>query len=124
MENIKRDFLESTNTCLSINCKNKATMQCPFCIKLKISSYFCGQNCFKQNWKSHKIIHNSSKNSSHSHLPELFKNFEFTGKLLPFYPLSEKRFVPDYIVKPDYADNGMPLSEIKENKTRQEVFVY
>lgn len=45
-------------TCENPDCRKKATLQCPTCLKIGIQgSYFCGQDCFKDNWKAHKIIH-------------------------------------------------------------------
>lgn len=50
--------MASTKFCESMGCKNVANLQCPTCIKLGIQgSFFCSQECFKSNWKSHKIIH-------------------------------------------------------------------
>jgi methionyl aminopeptidase len=40
-----------------------------------------------------------------------FPTFPFTGTLRPVYPLSETRQIPDRIVKPDYAKDGIPRSE-------------
>lgn len=48
----------SEHTCETPDCGKKATLQCPTCLKIGIQgSYFCGQECFKGYWKSHKIIH-------------------------------------------------------------------
>lgn len=45
-------------TCTTPECGNKATLQCPTCLKIGIQgSFFCGQDCFKGYWKTHKIIH-------------------------------------------------------------------
>jgi methionyl aminopeptidase len=38
------------------------------------------------------------------------RDYKFTGTMRPVYPLSEKRAIPDHIVKPDYADHRMLLS--------------
>lgn len=44
--------------CETPDCGKKATLQCPTCLKIGIQgSFFCGQECFKGYWKSHKIIH-------------------------------------------------------------------
>lgn len=46
------------HTCETPECGKKATLQCPTCLKMGIQgSFFCGQECFKGYWKSHKIIH-------------------------------------------------------------------
>lgn len=50
--------MASAKICESSGCENEANLQCPTCVKLGIQgSYFCSQQCFKTNWKSHKIIH-------------------------------------------------------------------
>lgn len=50
--------MASLKFCETSGCKNEAKLQCPTCIKLGIQgSFFCSQDCFKSNWKSHKIIH-------------------------------------------------------------------
>ncbi|CAE6420649.1 unnamed protein product [Rhizoctonia solani] len=42
-----------------------------------------------------------------------FPNFNFTGPLRPVYPLSPRRIVPPDIPRPDYAEDGIPRSEVK-----------
>lgn len=42
-----------------------------------------------------------------------FPKFPFTGSLRPVYPLSPKRPVPESIPHPDYAKDGIPMSERK-----------
>lgn len=50
--------MATLGNCESLGCKNSAKLQCPTCIKLGIQgSFFCSQECFKNNWKTHKIIH-------------------------------------------------------------------
>jgi len=77
-------------------------------------SFFCGQDCFKADWKTHKLIHELAKNggslsSDGSYNP--FPNYSFTGTVRPLYPLSKTRAVPEHIPRPDYAESGIPLSE-------------
>ena len=45
--------------CMSPKCdKTAPTLQCPTCIKLGIQgSFFCSQDCFKENWSEHKAVH-------------------------------------------------------------------
>jgi hypothetical protein len=41
----------SHSVCLSPQCNQPATLQCPTCLKLEIDgSFFCSQDCFKKNW--------------------------------------------------------------------------
>lgn len=104
-------------TCESPNCGNQAKLQCPTCIKLGIQgSFFCSQDCFKANWKTHKIIHaiaqgtnGDSKDDGYNPWP----HFSYTGKLRPF-PLSSKREVPKTIERPDYADHPRGFSKCEQ----------
>lgn len=49
-------------TCETPNCGKPASLQCPTCIKIGIKgSVFCNQECFKGNWKTHKIIHSLAR---------------------------------------------------------------
>lgn len=44
--------------CETPDCGAASTLQCPTCLKLGIQgSYFCSQDCFKGNWKQHKVLH-------------------------------------------------------------------
>ncbi|KLO18572.1 methionine aminopeptidase [Schizopora paradoxa] len=109
----------ATTPCQSEKCLNSnppSRLECPTCAKLGIKgSFFCTQECFKAGWKSHKIIHNfvnlSISKNEEQYNP--FPSFQYTGSLRPAYPLSPKRFVPDHIRRPDYADDGrgFPKSE-------------
>jgi len=58
----------------------------------------------------------STGNSISSYNP--YPGYRYTGKLRPF-PLSEKRFVPSTIGRPDYADdpNGYPASEASAKRS-------
>ncbi|CAG9769464.1 unnamed protein product [Ceutorhynchus assimilis] len=103
--------------CETAGCEKGAKLQCPTCIKLGIpGSFFCSQECFKSNWKSHKVIHalvrleGEGNEKSNEYCPWPYYNF--TGKLKPF-PQTPKRTVPAGIGRPDYADHpqGFPLSE-------------
>ncbi|XP_952755.1 methionine aminopeptidase 1, putative [Theileria annulata] len=42
-----------------------------------------------------------------------FRNFKFTGDLRP-WPITDIKRVPKHIPKPDYADDGVPYSEIDQ----------
>ncbi|KAI0082694.1 methionine aminopeptidase [Panus rudis PR-1116 ss-1] len=110
--------------CQSANCLNgrpPSKLECPTCNKLGIKgSYFCGQECFKAGSKTHKIIHDLAQprqtliddpNVNKDGTFNPFGNFRFTGSLRPRYPLSPKREVPAHIKRPDYAEDGIPVSE-------------
>ncbi|KAI9298019.1 methionine aminopeptidase [Neoconidiobolus thromboides FSU 785] len=100
----------SNSLCIGLNCGKPAKLSCPTCLKLKIEdSYFCSQECFKSNWKLHKARHTPSG----SDIYDPFPLFPYTGKMRPHYPLSPKRQVLDSIKKPDYAEDGLPKSELK-----------
>ncbi|CAB3361422.1 Hypothetical predicted protein [Cloeon dipterum] len=121
--------MSETRICESPGCKAESKLQCPTCVKLGINgSYFCTQDCFKSNWKTHKVLHklvqgkdessSASQDSSGPHNPWPF--FKFSGKLRP-YQLSGTRTVPAHIPRPDYADHfkGIPVSEQKEKNSHQ-----
>lgn len=125
--------------CDSPGCGKPAKLQCPTCIKLCLaSSYFCEQACFKSSWKTHKVVHKLSESISKYKSSEKYSNqngcskdsklitnpwpgFIYTGELRPAYPLSEKRHVPDHIMRPDYADHptGYPTSEMNVKRSTQ-----
>ncbi|KAJ3330601.1 Methionine aminopeptidase 1 [Blyttiomyces sp. JEL0837] len=94
-------------------CNAETTRRCPTCLeKLNTSSYFCDP-CFKSSWATHKAKHKEFNP---------FPTFQYTGKLRPVYPLSATREVPKHIKRPDYAETGNPISEIKlRNSTQIEV---
>ncbi|KAN0077315.1 Peptidase M24, structural domain containing protein [Tylopilus felleus] len=105
--------------CQSTNCPQgnpPSRLECPTCNKLGIrGSFFCGQECFKANWKTHKIIHDLARGPAPDGTFNPFPNYVYSGTLRPVYPLSPKRQVPDHIPRPDYAqrDDGVPLSEMR-----------
>lgn len=106
-----------SHKCETPNCNNKATLQCPTCLKIGIQgSYFCSQDCFKGYWKSHKAIHalaqGQAKEKEEKDGYNPWPYYAFTGKLRP-WPQTPKRTVPSSIERPDYADHpqGRSISE-------------
>ncbi|KAK7870712.1 hypothetical protein R5R35_009865 [Gryllus longicercus] len=107
--------LTESSVCETPGCGAKAKLQCPTCLKLGIQgSYFCSQDCFRGNWKAHKVLHKLAQgvgvDEKEGYDP--WPNYRFTGKLRPF-PQGPKRTVPAHIARPDYAEHpdGIPLSE-------------
>jgi zf-MYND-like zinc finger, mRNA-binding len=50
--------------CSSPGCSNtsEARLACPKCLQLGLSPvYFCSQDCFKQNYATHKKVHSSAQ---------------------------------------------------------------
>lgn len=114
--------------CAGVECQQaNAKMQCPKCKDLNISSFFCGQDCFRKSWSVHKATHTQANDVNMMKLAaalrqsgsaigagepledgayDPFPNHPYTGKLRPHYPLSPKSIVPDSITKPDYAKDG------------------
>ncbi|RKP08717.1 peptidase M24, structural domain-containing protein [Thamnocephalis sphaerospora] len=98
------------HTCQGNECEKPAKLQCPTCVKLKITgSFFCSQDCFKKNWAAHKAVH-AQPTAQASYNP--WPNYPYTGALRPVYPIAPRREVPAHIQRPDYAEDGMPKSEI------------
>nr|CAD7267192.1 unnamed protein product [Timema shepardi] len=95
MSRTASETIITDRVCETPGCNSLAKLQCPTCIKLGIQgSYFCSQDCFKGNWKSHKVLH------------------KIASKLRA-YPQAPRRTVSPNISRPDYADHslGVPLSE-------------
>lgn len=113
--------------CQSTTCPNgnpPSKLECPTCNKLGIrGSYFCGQECFKAGWKTHKIIHTlaAAKDAAGDAIEDgsynPFPSYEYTGSMRPMYPLSAKRAVPDHIPRPEYADDGRVMAFVRQMKT-------
>jgi len=111
--------------CQSTTCLNghpPSKLECPTCSKLGIKgSFFCGQECFKAGWKTHKAVHDLATRQPLLEGPNInkdgtfnpFGTFKFTGDLRPKYPLSPIRSVPSHIRRPDYAEDGNPVSEAR-----------
>ncbi|PBK84699.1 methionine aminopeptidase [Armillaria gallica] len=109
--------------CQSTTCPNgnpPSKLECPTCNKLGIrGSHFCGQECFKAGWKTHKIIHTlaAAKDAAGDAIEDgsynPFPSYEYTGSMRPMYPLSAKRTVPLHIPRPEYADDGRPMAEAR-----------
>ncbi|KAI6109840.1 peptidase M24, structural domain-containing protein [Pisolithus sp. B1] len=88
-------------------------LECPNMLGIR-GSFFCGQECFKANWKNHKIVHDIVRPSNDGTYNP-FPQYPFSGTLRPVYPLSPKREVPEHIPRPDYAlrEDGIPISEVR-----------
>ncbi|KIJ69432.1 hypothetical protein HYDPIDRAFT_80706 [Hydnomerulius pinastri MD-312] len=110
---------QSVVLCQSTNCPHgnpPSRLECPTCNKLGIrGSFFCGQECFKSGWKTHKIVHDLARAPAKDGTFNPFPNYDYSGTLRPLYPLSPKREVPAHIPRPDYAlrDDGVPISEMR-----------
>ncbi|KAG7719921.1 hypothetical protein KL949_001500 [Ogataea haglerorum] len=108
---------QETRRCAAPDCgkETNSNLKCPICLKAGLTMYFCNSGCYRRSFHIHKAIH--PKEGVDVYDP--FPNFEYTGPLRPAYPLSPPRGIPDKIQKPDYAQNGKPISEIKNDKTNQ-----
>ncbi|KAH7429700.1 hypothetical protein KP509_09G062200 [Ceratopteris richardii] len=110
--------------------------RCPKCVQLKlprVNATFCSQDCFKESWAAHKLVHTEvqplqnngsitqqvSDSLSQGWLYCLKKgqtrcakipSFDWTGGLRPF-PISPRRLVPEHIDCPDWASTGVPRAE-------------
>lgn len=106
---------EPVHICCAPDCgkETRSTLKCPICLKENIESIFCNQICFRRSWALHKAIHKVEGKDSYDPYPE----FKYAGSLRPAYPLSPRRDVPKRITVTDYAQNGQPISEIKNDRT-------
>ncbi|GAA5846519.1 hypothetical protein JCM3766R1_002517 [Sporobolomyces carnicolor] len=112
-------------------CGNPADRKntCPTCQTLKIAgAQFCSQSCFRDNWKTHKLLHVKTGPGNYQ-FPENTKDafdgkFTYTGTLRAVMPNEAvpKRVVPDHIPKPDYATEvrGVSFSEQVANRTERQ----
>ncbi|GAA5953925.1 hypothetical protein JCM3765_000695 [Sporobolomyces pararoseus] len=111
-------------------CGNPADRKntCPTCQTLKIpGAQFCSPTCFKDNWKTHKLLHVKNEPGKYQY-PEGTKDgfdgrFKYTGPLRSVMPNEAvpKREVPEHIPKPDYATevNGVSFSEQVANRNER-----
>eukprot|EP00053_Salpingoeca_punica_P006845 m.63883 g.63883 ORF g.63883 m.63883 type:complete len:384 (+) comp13885_c0_seq1:51-1202(+) len=110
----------ASRSCATTGCGKPASMQCPNCIKLGVTegSFFCSQDCFKSSWEQHKAVHKKAKEEAalNSGPMNCWPGFEFTGLMRP-YPKTGRRTLPAKIVRPDYAETGIPKSEIKNRQS-------
>ncbi|ODV83957.1 hypothetical protein CANARDRAFT_8954 [[Candida] arabinofermentans NRRL YB-2248] len=104
-----------TRHCCAPDCgkETASNLKCPVCLKQGLNQYFCNSTCFRRSFAKHKAIHPQEGVESYNPFPK----FEFTGDLRPAYPLTKKSEIPDKIALPDYAQNGEPISEIKNDRT-------
>ncbi|KAK9245401.1 peptidase M24, structural domain-containing protein [Lipomyces tetrasporus] len=101
--------VQQPKPCSRAECDNFASsLKCPTCLKLGKDSSFCGQDCFKKAWPTHKLVHKQLQPTTPY---DPFPTFSYTGPLRPVYPLSPMRTLPDSIPRPDYAKDGIPHSE-------------
>lgn len=129
-------------------------LACPTCVKIGLPpTYFCGQTCFKSNWKNHKGIHKiarqliDAQGGDDAHrkappdgvtcepdappevrlgLPTWAKSYTFTGPTLRPALVSPKRILPSHIRRPDYADHvaGASMTEQRDRATNNAIRVY
>lgn len=98
-----------TEICTGADCGKVAStaLKCPTCLKSNINSYFCGQDCFKRNWKTHKATHPKAGVDTYDPFP----SETYLGDLHAVYPLSQRRPIKEGVVLPDHARDGIPKQE-------------
>jgi methionyl aminopeptidase len=89
----------------------------------KAPSAFCSQACFKEAWATHKAAHRPNTESwayvTDRGAGRSFKlpAFTWTGGLRP-WRVGPRRAVPAHIPRPDYAETGIPASELASRQQR------
>lgn len=103
------------SVCAAPHCgkETESSLKCPVCLKGNISSVFCNQLCFRTGWGVHKAIHPADDLAPFDPFP----NYNYSGSLRAQYPLSPRRAVTAQIKRPEYAQNGRPVTEIKNDRT-------
>lgn len=97
-------------------CGENATLQCPTCKKLGLpASHFCNQACFKTSWGNHKLKHKQQKAvlETITNGGALYPGYSYTGPLRPHIKAPRRTDLPKNIEKPDYSEDGKPVSEIE-----------
>ena len=73
-------------------CEKPASLQCPRCLELDLErefSAFCSQDCFKEAWAQHKLLHKPTINGWHYCMQRgrsrslTMPSFKWTGTLRP-----------------------------------------
>lgn len=107
----------TTTYCSGLQCgkPTDSELKCPICLKHDITSVFCNESCYKDNYKAHKALH-PLEDAGLDKAYDPFSKFKYAGALHASYPLTPKRPVPEHIVKPDWAANGLPLSEQRNDR--------
>ncbi|SBT34181.1 methionine aminopeptidase 1b, putative (METAP1b) [Plasmodium ovale wallikeri] len=88
------------NEDLCSGCSNRLLkkLSCPVCLKNKIVSYFCSQECFKNSWKKHVKIHEEGKKNNEDEGEKKNNFMEIVKKELSpkyFNPMNRKYWVYD-----------------------------
>lgn len=113
--------------CAGLQCgkETSSELKCPVCLKAGIDAYFCDESCFKDNYKSHKATHfkEGEDGTLSQDAYDPFPKFKYTGGVRPQYPLTPKRHVPEHIPKPDWAENGLPITE-QRNDRMNKILIY
>ncbi|SCU96786.1 LAFA_0G08108g1_1 [Lachancea sp. 'fantastica'] len=108
--------------CSDLQCGSETTsgLKCPICLKQGIDQPFCDEGCYKNSYKAHKALHwKDDKPSPYDPFPK----FKYTGQLKAAYPLTPKRVVPKDIAAPEWAEDGLPELE-QRNDTKNTIIVY
>lgn len=118
-QKVGRDSFFCSQDCFKKNWVDIRLCLCP----LQVHGQLSDSHLFAQS--KHKLIHQSQSNLLRKVLPPRivsyvdedtgqynpFPTYNYTGSLRPVYPLSPRRAVPERIVNPDYAKDGVPRSE-------------
>ena len=107
-------------------CGAPAKLLCPKCLDLglpKAPACFCSQACFKAGWSTHKAAHTPGPDAwafvTRRGEGRSFKapDFEWTGSLRP-ERVGPRRSVPASVKRPDYAEDGVPTSELESRQQK------
>lgn len=84
-------------------CGGISRQKCPTCVQQNYPrSFFCGQECFQNNWNVHKKFHTILQAEKVTKPPK----FSYSGKLRPHQVTPQLVVDREDIEKPDYALTG------------------
>ena len=142
------------SSCATPGCTNPVVkpLACPICTQHGLRNVFCGQQCFKENYAQHKIIHTlfqqmagaggggghrktppdgivcplDSPQEVKASLPTWAQTYNFTGELRPTLLSPRRPITNSRVLMPDYATHpgGVSESEQRDRASNNNIRVY
>ncbi|EZG46956.1 methionine aminopeptidase [Gregarina niphandrodes] len=130
-----------TVVCSGCEIETESRLKCPKCVKLGRQEYFCGQECFTKQYKTHsELCHKAPAPTMGAESLKVYKEddmqtwvndarlrpfvalgCDFPGSLRP-WPTTPMNVVPEHIPRPDYVETGE--SRLEERSRAYPIHVY